>query len=291
MPIFNHQILITTETVSHTSYDDASQQIGQVMVEQFFEKVNQILTADGFTRVDKNTLNYSSTQQNFYRETYKYGNNTSKYLIVEYVPSYSIGYSYTEVFSRFYISSEIKKSSSSGIIEEFLSEIKTLAVAERHDSVSDEGVYSYYINITWGVYLSGIKNDTICLYQFISNTNKSSLNLLCGMFSINDNAYITYKYTGTGSGSACFATIGTDGTKKITASRYLTSKSGTDDTGYILTLPIYLCASDDIDAMIYKDLKLENALQTTDAACEFGAVYKIGGVDYFAIANNFLIKL
>ncbi len=290
MPIFNHQILITTETVSHTSYDDASQQIGQVMVEQFFEKVNQILTADGFTRVDKNTLNYSSTQQNFYRETYKYGNNTSKYLIVEYVPSYSIGYYYTDVFSRFYISSEIKKSSSSGIIEEFLSEIKTLAVAEHHDSVSDEGVYSYYINITWGVYLSGIKNDTICLYQFTSNTNKSSLDLLCGIFSINDNVYITYKYSASPTGVS-FVVTGNDGAKLFTASRYLASKAGTDDTGYVLTLPIYLCASDDIDAMIYKDLKLENALQTTDAACEFGAVYKIGGVDYFAIANNFLIKL
>lgn len=290
MPIFNHQILITTETVSHTSYDNASQQIGQVMVNEFFEKLNQILTADGFTRVDKNTLNYSSTQQNYYRETYKYGNNTSKYLIVEYVPSYSIGYSYTDVFSRFYISSEIKKSSSSGISEEFLSEIRTLAVAERHDSVSDEGVESYYINITWGVYLSGIKNDTICLYQFTSNTNKSSLDLLCGIFSINDNVYITYKYSASPTGVS-FVVTGNDGAKLFTASRYLASKAGTDDTGYVLTLPIYLCASDDIDAMIYKDLKLENALQTTDAACEFGAVYKIGGVDYFAIANNFLIKL
>lgn len=248
MPIFDHQILITAEATSHTSYDDASQQIGQVMVEQFFEKVNQILTADGFTRVDKNTLNYSSTQQNYYRETYKYGNNTSKYLIVEEV------------------------------------------VGNRHDSVSDEGVYSYYINITWGVYLSGIKNDTICLYQFTSNTNKSSLDLLCGMFSINDNAYITYKYSASPTGVS-FVVTGNDGAKLFTASRYLTSKSGTDDTGYILTLPIYLCASDNIDAMIYKDLKLENALQTTDAACEFGAVYKIGGVDYFAIGNNFLIKL
>ena len=291
MPIFNHQILITTEATSHTSYDDASQQIGQVMVNEFFEKVNQILTADGFTRVDKNTLNYSSTQQNYYRETYKYGDNASRYLIVEYVPSFGIGYPHTDVDSNFYISSEIKKSSSSGTSGEFYSNVKTYVVANRHDSVSDEGVYSYYINITWGVYLSGIKNDTICLYQFTSNTNKSSLDLLCGMYFVNDNVYIVYKYTGTSSSSACFVVTGNDGAKLFTASRYLANKAGTDDTGYILILPIYLCASDDIDAMIYKDLKLENALQTTDAACEFGAVYKIGGVDYFAIANNFLIKL
>lgn len=290
MPIFNHQILITTETVSHTSYDDASQQIGQVMVNEFFEKVNQILTADGFTRVNKNTLNYSSTQQNYYRETYKYGDNASRYLIVEYTPSFHIGYIYNDVYSSFYISSEIEKSSSANTSKEFAVQIRTDVIAERHDSVSDKGVESYYINITWGVYLSGIKNDTICLYQFTSNTNKSSLDLLCGIFSINDNVYITYKYSASPTGVS-FVVTGNDGAKLFTASRYLASKAGTDDTGYVLTLPIYLCASDDIDAMIYKDLKLENALQTTDAACEFGAVYKIGGVDYFAIANNFLIKL
>lgn len=71
----------------------------------------------------------------------------------------------------------------------------------------------------------------------------------------------------------------------------IATNTGTSDTGYILTLPVYLSDTFSATAVIYKDLKLENTLQTTNNACSYGGIYKIGGVDYFAIANNFLIKL
>ena len=58
-----------------------------------------------------------------------------------------------------------------------------------------------------------------------------------------------------------------------------------------MTLPIYLSNGNTDTSQIYKDLKFENALQTTDNSCSYGGVYNIGGVDYFAIGNNFLLKM
>ena len=73
MPIVNHNITATgsgSDTASELARCSACAQI----IEGIFSGINAVLSADGFTRVDKNTTAYgNNTTSYIYRETYQLG--------------------------------------------------------------------------------------------------------------------------------------------------------------------------------------------------------------------------
>ena len=131
-------------------------------------------------------------------------------------------------------------------------------------------------------------NDNISLYRMSNSSVKSNLLLSIGKCIINDNDYIVRS---SGNMNSNWILWDNNGVKLYTASKIIASHSGIDDTDLILTLPIYLTNSSDVTSIIYKDLKIENTLQTTNNACSYGSTYKIDDVEYFALSNNILVKL
>ena len=131
-------------------------------------------------------------------------------------------------------------------------------------------------------------NDNISLYRMSNSSAKSNLISSIGKCIINDNDYIVYSYNNM---SSHWILWDNNGVKLYTASKIIANHSGIDDTDLILTLPIYLTNSSDVTSIIYKDLKIENTLQTTNNACSAGSTYKIDDVEYFALTNNILVKL
>lgn len=291
MPITNHQITATghnSDTDSETARHGATQQI----INGVFSDINSVLSADGFTRVDQNTIAFEqSTVNYFYRETYKLGDNDKKYLIVELSNLSNLGKggtAYDTITIALLIVNQIVTSGSSTINATFTSGVKIPAESNR-SSADVNKVRTYYYDISLSAYLLNVKNESLSLYAIANNTAKTNLLNSVGWCTVNDNEYLAWP---SGSGLAGGKTLeDSDGAIKYTNSIMIATNTGTSDTGYILTLPVYLSDTFSATAVIYKDLKLENALQTTNNACSYGSIYKIGGVDYFAIANNFLIKL
>ena len=291
MPIVNHNIKATgsgSDTTSELARYGAVQQI----IDGIFSDINSVLSADGFTRVDQNTLEYGqSTVKYLYRETYKLGDNDKKYLIVELSNLSNLGKGgdiNNNITIGLLIADQIGASGSSDIGVTYSNKVNIIATSNTSSTVVDN-VTTYYCDISFSGYLLNVKNESLSLYTIAKDTAKTSLFNSIGWCTVNDNEYLAWP---SGSNSTGGNTLeDANGAIKYTNSIMIATNTGTSDTGYILTLPVYLSDTFSATAVICKDLKLENALQTTNNACSYGGIYKIGGVDYFAIANNFLIKL
>ena len=293
MPIVNHNIK-ATGSGSDTTSELARYRAVQQIIDGIFSDINSVLSADGFTRVDQNTVEYEqSTVKYLYRETYKLGDNDKKYLIVELSNLSNLGKgggSNNNVTISLFIADQIVASGGSGVGATFANRVNTIATSNMSNTVVDN-VTTCYCDISFSGYLLNVKNESLSLYTIAKDTAKTSLFDSIGWCTVSDNEYLAWRSGGSNTTQGGIALEDADGAIKYTNSIMIATNTGTSDTGYILTLPVYLSDTFSATAVIYKDLKLENALQTTNNACSYGGIYKIGGVDYFAIANNFLIKL
>lgn len=291
MPIVNHNIT-ATGSGSDTTSDLARYGAVQQIIDGIFSDINSVLSADGFTRVDQNTVEYGqSTVKYLYRETYKLGDNDKKYLIVELSDLSNLGKggdSNNNITIGLLIADQIAASGGSAIGATYSNKVHIIATSNTSSTVVDK-VTTYYCDISFSGYLLNVKNESLSLYTIANNTAKTNLFNSVGWCTVSDNEYLAWPSGTNAQGGKTLEDA--DGAIKYTNSIMIATNTGTSDTGYILTLPVYLSDTFSATAVIYKDLKLENALQTTNNACNYGGIYKIGGVDYFAIANNFLIKL
>lgn len=292
MPITNYQITATGRGSSVTNSEMARYEAVQQIIDGIFSDINSVLSADGFTRVDQNTVEYGQSTVNYlYRETYKLGDNDKKYLIVELSNLSNLGKggdSANNVAIGLLIADQIVASGGNIVVATFINRINIIATSNTSNAVVNK-VTTYYCDISFSGYLLNVKNESLSLYTIAKDTAKTSLFNSIGWCTVNNNEYLAWP---SGSNSTGGKTLeDANGAIKYTNSIMIATNTGTSDTGYILTLPVYLSDTFSATAVIYKDLKLENTLQTTNNACSYGGIYKIGGVDYFAIANNFLIKL
>lgn len=292
MPIVNHNIK-ATGSGSDTTSELARYRAVQQIIDGIFSDINSVLSADGFTRVDQNTLEYGQSTVNYlYRETYKLGDNDKKYLIVELSSLSNLGKggdSSNNMTIGLLIADQIVASGGSAVGATFSNgRVNILATSNTSSTVVDK-VTTYYCDISFSGYLLNVKNESLSLYTIAKDTAKTNLFNSIGWCTVSDNEYLAWPSGSNSQGGKTLEDV--EGNIKYTNSIMIATNTGTSDTGYILTLPVYLSDTFSATAVIYKDLKLENALQTTNNACSYGSIYKIGGVDYFAIANNFLIKL
>ena len=291
MSITSNLIMASGSGSSSTNEDMARQKAGKAIVDGIFSSIHKILAED-FTRVDENNVSFDVSTSYKYRETYQIGENDKKYLLVQVAPSCTLGRGGTsdDITISLYIRDKIEPTSTdniSGGIQ--YNQYMTARCTSTLTNSTVDKVTTYYSDIGFSCYLLNVKNESLSLYTISSGTNKSELVYSCGKCIINDTDYVAYT-TGNSSSSA-LTLADSEGVIRYTASNIIATHTGTDDTDFILTLPVYLANGSTAFSLIYKDLKLENVLQCPNVSCSYGGIYKIGGVDYFAIANNFLIKL
>lgn len=265
-----------------SSQSDARLEAVNEMIDSIFANVNTMLSSH-FTRVTTNTTKFDGSKNYNYRESYKFNANSNKYLIVELNVNNNVGNSssYNTIALHFKLCDGTAGTSTSAITSVF--DVLTEQTVTISPSNAD-GVYFYDINITF----TCITFDNENVYLLACGNDKQSLTKNIGIITINNKDYIAYTSNNT---SKLFTLYDENGVIYYTNSTIISSHNGTDDSGYIMTLPIYLSSGNTATSQIFKDLKVENVLQCPNSACSYGGVYNIGGVDYFAIGSNFLLKM
>lgn len=259
------------------------------MMSSFFNRIHSILSKD-FTRVDENAIKYTMSSSYYYREAYTIP-NSNKYIIIEFRPQSYIqigsGQSnYDSINLGMYITNSIVTTSTSGISPvNVLGGYTFSLVATSTLEVVDE---IYTCNIVFSACCLNFYNDNISLYKLSSTSSKTNLVSSIGKCTINGDDYVVFTSSNT---QLVWKVWGKNEVLYYTNSIIIAGSNGTDDSNYIMTMPIYLSSGNAATSQIFKDLKLENALQCPNNACSYGGIYKIGGVDYFAIGNNFLLKM
>lgn len=264
-----------------SSQSEAKNEAVNEVIEGIFANVNAMLSPH-FTRVSANTTKFDGKTQYHYRESYKFNGNDSKYLIVEFsVPTQFPGGGYETINLNFSITNQMATTSTSSI--SFIASIGTTSKATYTQTTVDSIVT---FDVTISLFCMTFENENMFLLS--GGNNKQNLYQSLGIITVNGENYIMFT---NGSNNAVFSLFDKNGVKYFTNSTIIAGHSGTDDSNYIMTLPIYLSSGNTVTSQIFKDLKVENVLQCPNSACSYGGIYKIGGVDYFAIGNNFLLKM
>ena len=259
MPITNHQITATGHS-SGSDGEKARYRAVQQIIDGIFSDINSVLSADGFTRVDQNTVEYGQSTLNYlYRETYKLGDNDKKYLIVELSGLSNLGKggnSNNNISIGLLIASQIVASGGSGISATFANRVNIIATSNDSSATVDK-VTTYYYDISFSGYLLNIKNESLSLYAISGSTSGTNLYGSVGRCTVNNKEYMAWS-GGNGTTQGGITLEDANGAIKYTNSIMIATNTGTSDTGYILTLPVYLSDTFSVTAVIYKDLKLEN---------------------------------
>ena len=290
MPITSN-LIMASGSGSDSTLNLARQAAGQKIIYGIFSSIHKILS-ENFTRIDENTVSFDVSTAYRYRESYKLEENNKKYLVVQVSPSVNLGTGGTsdDISIAFYITNNIEPTSTTNISGTILyNQIITVRATSTYTTSTVDNVTIYYSDIGFSCYMLNVKNESLSLYNISSGTNKAEMINSCGKCTINDTDYVAYTTGGTSSKALTLAD--SEGVIRYTSSIIIAAHTGTDDTDFILTLPVYLSSGNTAVSLIYKDLKLENVLQCPNASCSYGGVYKIGGFDYFALGNNFLVKI
>lgn len=292
MPIVNRQLIAHGQATSDVSNAVAKYTALDEIVEGLFEEIHKVMTEDGFTRVYENSLKITSGDYYYFREYYKLENNSNVYIVfeIEITPSY-------EVTNSNYNWIRLGIGTSNSIGESSKTNISYLTFYDKvcntsGTNVNINGLHKYQISIVYN--LLHLFNDSISIY--IPSGSSVDKNLFiqafCGKCKINDKWYIVRQYTGSNQ-DRMIMLIDENNNIYYTSSCILIQHRGVVDIDHILTLPMYLTTDSSTNGTnpILLDMKLENALQTSNDSCAYGSTYKIDGEDYFAVSNNFLVKL
>ena len=162
-----------------------------------------------------------------------------------------------------------------------------------HNILHDDNSYTYISTVALRFYVTELKNDYVSLYTPNSNT---SPRYICttgaiGKAIINDTGY--WMALMDSSGGLCV--FDKQGVQCWIAKKLLLSYSGGAGEGCIPTIPAYFANatenSNNSNTIIYNNMPLKDALITDGSKTPYGAIYKVGGVDYFALWSKILIKL
>ena len=283
MAIINHA-LVARGRFSGSNYKvDAMKSV----IAQLFSSFYSVLSQD-YTRVDTNTLDYDGKTNYYFRETYKISTHSNKYLVVQINILPNIAPSSNNALTvNFYIAQEIVSSSTSQTVSP-VAKIDTSA-APKIDIIqsTENNITTWEVNILFN--LLQFKNESVSIYCLGGAvTTKTQFLQSMGKCTINDEDYLLHTYSN--ATNMYFILYNKDGDRYYTYSFLIATSTGTVSADSILTLPIYLSNGNVVNSQVY-NLKLENALQCPNNACSYGGIYNIGGVDYFAIGNNFLLKM
>ena len=283
MAIINHALVAEGRFSGGNYKVDAMKSV----IAQLFSSFYNVLSQD-YTRVDTNTLDYDGKTNYYFRETYKIATHSSKYLVVQIniLPNITPNSNNT-LAVNFYITQEIASSSTSQTISP-IAEIYT-SVEPKIDIIqsTENNITTWEVNILFN--LLQFKNESVSIYCLGGAvTTKTQFLQSIGKCTINDEDYLLNTYSN--ATNTYFILYNKDGDRYYTYSFLIATSTGTGSTDSILTLPIYLSNGNVVNSQVY-NLKLENALQCPNNACSYGGIYNIGGVDYFAIGNNFLLKM
>lgn len=288
MSLNTSTISVSGQGESTESLDSARYAGCNKILKGLFSKFNEILTDIGWTRTVENTVDVTNDTKGYYfREIYKYGDNTQRFLIVQISSFMNFGKGGTNdklgiilgLVTQPAITGSTVISYNYGLSADFLGTNSASKV---------DNTYIYDLSISG--YLLSLSNDTISLLTIGQTSAKTNFVGMLGIVKISNVTYIAY-ISGTTTTSRYLILVDKDGNLKYTNSTMIASSLGVNDVNYILTLPIYLSDAYSAQSVINKDLKLENALQTTNNACNYSSIYKIDDIDYFAIGNNFLVKM
>lgn len=283
MSIINHA-LVAGGRFSGSNYKvDAMKSV----IAQLFSSFYNVLSQE-YTRVDTNTLDYDGKTNYYFRETYKIATHSSKYLVVQMQVLPNITATANNALSvNFYITQDVVSSGSSSV-SNTVANIGTLT-APKIDIIQsmENNITTWEVNILFN--LLQFKNESVSIYCLGgAATTKTQFLQSIGKCTINDEDYLLHTYSN--ATNMYFILYNKDGDRYYTYSFLIATSTGTGSTDSILTLPIYLSNGNVVNSQVY-NLKLENALQCPSNACSYGGIYNIGGVDYFAIGNNFLLKM
>ena len=287
MPILNNPISVSGGGTS-SDCNIARKNAGNKIVNEIFSKINSILSQN-FTRVDNNTIEYDGVNSCSLRETYKLEDITREYLCVEITIPYSYPSSSANYLLIKFIGTNNIISSNDAITGyEFSAELNVKSAITEGSYVKDDvNYYSFYISCNFNILT--LKNDNFTIYTLSKGINKESFCNSIGMCKIGNDSYFVYSYSD--NLAKVFKLFDSIGNQWYTNSVLLHDHLGVNDSNLILTLPIYLTDENSRTGAIFADLILETSLQTTSISCSCGSTYKINGVEYFALGDNFLVKL
>lgn len=294
MPITS-TLISSSHTGTALDEDEAWRKAWDAVISDIFAQIHDVLSKD-FKRVNINSSSISmGSGARFFRESYALGELDNKYLVVQLSVPLTENAGVTTMVVKFMLNSQIIETSdydASG-----LKDTSTTAKLQKvyNDIRNDDGSYTYNRIITLSFYEIKLQNDYITLHR---PNNNSTVTSMCtegviGKVKINDIEHW----------SALFDSIGNLCVYDDSDTQYWLAKKmferyagSVNADGYIPTISAYFANSSEHEsnvsnAIIYSNMPLKDALITDGSKTPYGAIYKVGGVDYFALWSKILIKL
>lgn len=294
MPITSTLISSSNTATDNTSYDLALAKAWNAVINDVFSQIHDVLSKV-FVRVDENAESFVKSRGTmFFRESYALDKLTDKYLVVQLnVPLSAPAAGTTDMTVCFSLTSQIVPTSLKSVSG--LKLINALAKLQHtpDDILHDDNSHTYISTVALRFYVTELKNDYVSLYAPNPNTSPGYLctSGAIGKAIINDTGY--WMALMDLSGGLCV--FDKQGVQCLIAKKLLLSYSGGAGEGCILTIPAYFADatenSNNTNTIIYNNMPLKDALITDGSKTPTGAIYKVGGVDYFALWSKILIKL
>lgn len=292
MPITSALISSSNTATDNTSYDSALAKAWNTVINDTFSQINDVLSKV-FVRVDENTESFvKSSGIMYFRESYALDKLTDKYLVVQLNVPLDSASGTTDMIVCFYLTSQIVSTSLNTITG--LKQTNASAKLQRTSDyiLHDDESYTYIWTVALRFYVTELKNDYVSLYTPNSNTSPGYLctSGAIGKAIINDTGY--WMALMDLNGGLC---VFDKQVQCWIAKKMLLSYSGGAGEGCIPTIPAYFANatenSNNSNTIIYNNMPLKDALITDGSKTPYGAIYKVGGVDYFALWSKILIKL
>lgn len=293
MPITSTLISSSNTTTDNTSYDSALAKAWNTVINDTFSQINDVLSKV-FVRVDENTESFvKSSGIMYFRESYALDKLTDKYLVVQLNVPLDSASGTTDMIVCFYLTSQIVSTSLNTIAG--LKQTNASAKLQRTSDyiLHDDKSYTYIGTVALRFYVTELKNDYVSLYTPNPNTSPGYLctSGTIGKAIINDTGY--WMALMDLNGGLCV--FDKQGVQCWIAKKMLLSYSGGAGEGCIPTIPAFFANatehSNNSNTIIYNNMPLKDALITDGSKTPYGAIYKVGGVDYFALWSKILIKL
>lgn len=282
---FKNLEIKTSHICTSSTFSDAMTQSINDILNTIYNELSQYSE-----RVDKNTMScenpYGSKWTPWIRETYKF-NDSGNYLLIELHAVYkSLTETYLQVAFRIVDSIIVSGFDTNGEDNEITSTVYKV-------NYSIEYNLSEPVKIDILFYLKSIKTDTVKLYIVsLKDYDNVEFRASIGFVKCNDTNYLAITRLTSGTGSKYLYVFKNAKVYSYTSIMVVNNEyTGVYESDYILTLPVYISDSNLETSRIHIDSRIENMIQTTTLACEYGNFYKINDNIYYALYNNLLIKL
>ena len=293
MPITSTLISSSNTATDNTSYDLALAKAWNAVINDTFSQIHDVLSKV-FVRVDENAESFvKGSGIMYFRESYALDKLTDKYLVVQLDVPLDSAVGTTDMTVDFCLTSQIVSTSLNSISGLKLTYASAKLQRTSEYILHDDDSYTQLCMVALRFYVTELKNDYVSLYTPNTNTSPGYLctNGAIGKAIINDTVY--WMALMDSDGGLCV--FDKQGVQYWIAKKLLLFYSGGAGEGCIPTIPAYFANvtenSNDNNTIIYNNMPLKDALITDGSKTPDGAIYKVGGVDYFALWSKILIKL